>query len=90
MTTLLLISRGVVLMAVALYVYYFFQRKRDVAIHMWLIIVVGMFAGVVGQLIDVHLGNARWESAQFSVYFYIALILYSVWKLSAELKKRRQ
>lgn len=90
MTTLLLISRGVVLMAVALYVYYFFQRKRDVGLQMWLIIIVGMIAGVVGQLIAVDLGEARWESAQFSVYFYIALIIYSAWKLSAELKKRRQ
>jgi len=89
MTILLLISRGVVLIAVALYVYYFFQRKRDVALQMWLIIVVGMFAGVVGQIIDVYLGNARWGSAQYSVYFYIFLIIYSSWKLSVELKKRR-
>lgn len=89
MTTLLLISRGVVLICVALYVYFFFQRKSNVAIQMWLIIVVGMFAGVVGQLLDVYLGNARWGSAQFSFYFYVILIIYSSWKLIVELKKRR-
>ncbi|MHB8072818.1 hypothetical protein [Desulfosporosinus fructosivorans] len=88
MTTLLLISRGVVLICIALYVYLFFQRKSNVAIQMWLIIVVGMAAGVAGQLMDVYLGNARWASAQFSFYFYIVLIIYCSWKLVGELKKR--
>lgn len=89
MTTLLLISRGVVLVCVALYAYYFFKRKDNVALQMWLIIVVGMFAGIAGQLIDVYLGNAGWGKAQYSVYFYIVLIVYSAWKLSVEFKKRR-
>jgi len=89
MTTLLLISRGVVLMAIALYVYFFFKRKDNVALQMWTIIVVGMFAGIAGQLIDVNLGNIRWAKAQYSVYFYIILIGYSFWKLLGELKKRR-
>ena len=89
MTTLLLISRGVVFICVALYAYLFFQRKRDVALHMWLIIIVGMVAGVAGQLIDVYLGNARWGLAQYSVYFYVGLIVYCSWKLSVELKNRR-
>ena len=89
MTILLLISRGIVLIAVGLYAYFFFKRKDNVALQMWLIIVVGMFAGVAGQLIDVNLGNIRWGKAQYSVYFYIILISYSSWKLLKELKKRR-
>lgn len=67
---------------------YSFNERVIVAIQMWLIIVVGMAAGVAGQLMDVYLGNARWSSAQFSFYFYIVLIIYSSWKLVGELKKR--
>lgn len=90
MTILLLISRVVVVIAVALYAYYFFKRKDNVAFQMWLIIVIGMLAGVAGQLLDVKLGNIGWGKAQYSVYFYIVLISYSLWKLFGEYNKRRQ
>jgi len=90
MTIILLISRSVFLISVVFYLYYFTQRKKqNVVIQMWLTIVVGMFSGLVGELIGVYLGNFSWGSIQFSFYLYSALIIYSLWKLSSELKKRR-
>ncbi|EGW40820.1 putative membrane protein [Desulfosporosinus sp. OT] len=56
---------------------------------MWSTIVVGMFAGLVGELIGVKLGISNWGSIQISFYLYFALIVYSIWKLTFELKKRR-
>lgn len=90
MTIILMISRSVFLISVALYLYYFSRRKKhNVEIQMWLTIVVGMLAGLVGGLIDVYLGNYSWSSIQISFYLYTAAISYSLWKLSLELKKRR-
>lgn len=91
MKILLMVSNSVFLIAVVLYLYFFSQRKKkDVVIQMWLAIIVGMIAGLAGQLIGVHLGNAAWASIQISFYLYTTLIIYSLWKLSGELKKRRQ
>ena len=90
MTILLMISRSVFLISVVLYLYYFSKRKQhNVVINMWLTIIVGMAAGLVGQLIGVRLGNSSWGTIQISFYLYFALIIYSLWKLSLELKKRR-
>lgn len=90
MTILLMISRSVFLISVVLYLYYFSRRKKhDVVINMWVTIVVGMTAGLSGQLIGVYLGNFTWASIQISFYLYFALIIYSLWKLTLELKKRR-
>lgn len=90
MTILLMISRSVFLVSVVLYLYYFSRRKKhDVVIHMWSTIVVGMFAGLVGELIGVKLGISNWSSIQISFYLYFALIIYALWKLSLEIKKRR-
>lgn len=90
MTTLLMISRGLLLVCVLLYVYYFIRRKRqDNVIKMWVIIVVGLLAGVVGKLIEVNLGYSNWGSIQLSFVFSLALMGYSLWKLSSELKNRR-
>lgn len=90
MTILLMISRSVFLISVVLYLYYFSRRKQhNVVIQMWLTIVVGMLAGLVDELIGVNLGNSSWGSIQISFYLYSALIIYSLWKLSLELKKRR-
>ncbi|HBV87912.1 MAG TPA: hypothetical protein DEF42_14925 [Desulfosporosinus sp.] len=91
MTTLLMISRGLLLACVLFYIYYFIRRKRqNNVIKMWIIIVVGLLAGVVGKLIEVNLGYSTWSSIQISVLFSIALMGYSAWKLSLELKNRRQ
>lgn len=90
MTILLMASRSVFLISVVLYLYYFSRRKRhNVVIHMWLTIVVGMLAGLAGELIGVKLGNSTWSSIQMSFYLYSALVVYSLWKLSLELKKPR-
>lgn len=90
MTILLMISRSVFLIAVVLYLYYFSRRKKqNVIIQMWLSIIVGMFAGLVGQLIGVYLGTFSWGSIQISFYLYSVLIIYSLWKLTLELQKRR-
>lgn len=89
MTTLLLVSRSIFFIAVVLYIYYFSRRKKsNVEVHMWLTIVVGMLAALVGQLIEVNLGKTAWNSIQISFYLYCALIIYSLWKLSLEFKKR--
>lgn len=90
MTILLMISRSVFFISVGFYLYYFSRRKKhNVVIQMWLTIVVGMLAALVGQLIEVNLGNSSWGSIQISFYSFSALIIYSLWKLSLELKKRR-
>lgn len=90
LSILLLISNSVFLISVVFYLYYFSRRKKqDVVIQMWLSIVVGMLAGLVGQLINVSLGNYIWSNIQISFYLYLALIIYSMWKLFFEFKKRR-
>ncbi len=91
MTVLLMITRIVLLISVVLYLYFFFRRKqqKNVVIKMWLIIIVGLLAAVIGRLIEVNLGTSDWGSIQFSIYLSLAILSYSVWKLSAELKKRR-
>lgn len=84
------ISTSIFLVSVGFYLYYFSRRKQyNVVIPMWLTIVVGMLAGLVSQLIGVKLGKVTWSSIQLGVYLYLALIIYSLWKLSLELKKRR-
>ena len=90
MTILLMVSRSVFLVSILLYLYYFSRRKEhNVVIYMWFTIVVGMIAGLSGQLIGVYLGNFTWSSIQISFYLYFALIIYSLWKLTLEFKKRR-
>lgn len=90
MTILLMVSRSVFLISILLYLYYFSRRKEhNVVIYMWLTIVVGMVAGLSSQLIGVYLGNFTWASIQISFYLYFALIVYSLWKLTLEFKKRR-
>ncbi|MHB8072815.1 hypothetical protein [Desulfosporosinus fructosivorans] len=90
MTILLLVSRSVFLISVGLYLYYFSRRKKnDVVIQTWLTIVVGMFAGLVSALVDVNLGNYTWDSVRISFILYSMIIIYSLWKLFQELKKRR-
>ena len=78
MIILQMISKSVFLICVVLYLYYFSRRKQyNVVIQMWLTIVVGMLAGLVGELISVNLGNSSWGSIQVSFYLYFALIIYS-------------
>lgn len=90
MVILLMISRSVFLISVVLYLYYFSRRKKhNVVIQMWATIVAGMFAGLVGELIGVNLGDFSWGSEQIIIYLYSALIIYSLWRLSLVLKKRR-
>ena len=90
MTILLMISRSVFFIAVVLYIYYFSRRKNNyVVVHMWITVVVGMLAALVGQLIEVNLGKTSWGSIQINFYLYSALVIYSLWKLSKELNKRR-
>lgn len=91
MTLLLMISRSVLLTSVGLYLYLFSQRKKkDVVIQMWLTIVGGMSAGLVNALVDVKLGNYTWATVQISLVLYSGIIIYSLWKLSIELNKRRR
>lgn len=90
MTILLMISRSVFFIAVVLYIYFFSRRKKyNVVVQMWLTVIVGMLAALVGQLIEVNLGKTSWGSIQINFYLYSALIIYSLWKLSKELKERR-
>ena len=90
MTILLLVARSVFLISVGLYLYYFSRRKKnDVVVQMWLTIVVGMSAGLVSALVDVNLGNYTWASVRTSFFLYSGIIIYSLWKLSIELRKRR-
>jgi len=91
MTILLMISRSVFLISVVLYLYFFSQRKKkNVVIQMWLSIIAGMFAGLVGQLISVYLGEVTWASIQISFYLYSVLIIYSLWKVSTVFRKRHK
>lgn len=91
MMILLMISRSLFLVSVVLYLYYFSRRKKhDVVIQMWLSIIVGMISGLAIQLLGLYLGNSTWGLIQISSYLYFALIIYSVYKLILELKKRRQ
>lgn len=90
MEILLLITRGILLLCVILYIYYFTKRKKEnVLIKMWVIILVGLIVGVAGRLIDVKLGNLTWNSIQISLVLSVALIGFSVWKLLLELKKSK-
>ncbi|HZK84788.1 MAG TPA: hypothetical protein VFC58_08945 [Desulfosporosinus sp.] len=90
MIILLMISRSVFLISIIFYLYYFSrQKKHNVVIQMWLSIVIGMLAALAGQLIGINLGNFTWGSIQISMYLYAILIMYSLWKLSTELGKRR-
>lgn len=74
-----------------LYIYYFTQRKKQhVITKMWLIILVGLIAGVSGRLIDVNLGNLTWGSIQISLILSAILVCYCLWKLLSELKKDRE
>ena len=91
MTLLLMVSRSVLLISVGLYLYLFSQRKKsDVIIQMWLTILVGMAAGLVSALVEVKLGSYTWASVQISLLLYSGIIIYSLWKLSLEFKKRRR
>ena len=90
MALLLIITRIVFFISVGLYIYFFSRRKsHDVAIQMWLTIAVGMLAGLLSAIIDVNLGNYTLSAVQISLALYSAAIIYSLWKLSLELKKRR-
>lgn len=90
MTILLMVSRSVFFIAVVLYIYLFSQRKKkSVIVQMWLTVVVGMLAALSGQLIEVNLGKTSWASIQINFYLYLALVIYSLWRLTKELKKRQ-
>ena len=91
MALLLIITRILFFISVGIYLYFFSRRKsHDVVIQMWLTIAVGMLAGLASALIDVNLGNYTLSAVQISLALYSATIIYSLWKLSLELKKRRQ
>ena len=91
MTILLIISRSLILIFLVFYIYFFTQRKKhNVELQMWLTIIVGMIAGLSDKLIGINQGRYTWSSVQLSLLFYLALIIYSFWKLTIELKKRRQ
>jgi hypothetical protein len=91
MSILLMILRSIFVICVVLYLYYFSKRKNhSVVIYMWTIIIVGMLSGLLIQLIGIHLGTSQWSSIQISMFFYLALIIYSIWKLISEMKKRGQ
>ncbi len=89
MSILLMVLRSIFVLCVVLYLYYFSKRKKyGVAIYLWTIIIVGMASGLLIQFVEVYQGTSQWSSIQISVYFYLVLILYSIWKLISELKKR--
>ncbi len=89
MSILLMVLRSIFVLCVVLYLYYFSKRKKyGVTIYLWTIIIVGMSSGLLIQFIEVYQGTSQWSSIQISAYFYLALILYSIWKLISELKKR--
>lgn len=84
-----MVLRSIFVISVVLYLYYFSKRKKhNVVIYMWMIIIVGMTSGLLIQIIGVYLRTSQWASIQISIYFYLALIIYSIWKLITELKKR--
>jgi len=87
MKILLMISTSVFIISIILYLYFFTQRKKhNVVVQMWLTIIVGMVASLAVQLIRVN-GDLSGGSIQLSFFLYLALIIYSVWKLSVVLKK---
>lgn len=55
---------------------------------MWVTIIVGMLANLAIQIIDLKLGIFKWESVQISIFLLTAIVVYSLWKLSIELRKR--
>jgi hypothetical protein len=90
MTLILMVARSIFLICLVLYIYYFTRRKKhDVIIQMWSSILIGMLAGLISQLAGVKLGNVSWNSIQISFYLYCALIVYSLWRLLIESKRRR-
>ena len=90
MTVLLLVTRSLFLISIALYLYFLSQRKKhDVIIQMWACIIVGTLAGLAITFIPVYLGTTSWASIQYSFYLYSALIVYAIWKLSILIKSRR-
>ena len=89
MSILLMALRSIFIIAVVLYFYYFSKRKNhQVALYLWTIIIVGMASGLFIQLIEVYQRTAQWSSIQFSIFFYLVIIVYSIWKLISEIKKR--
>ncbi|MCB8816353.1 hypothetical protein [Desulfosporosinus shakirovi] len=81
--------RSIFFIAIGLYVYFITRRKQhDVVIQMWVTIIVGMFANLAIQIIDLKLGSSNWESVQISIFLLTAIVVYSLWKLSIELRKR--
>ncbi|AET68759.1 hypothetical protein Desor_3256 [Desulfosporosinus orientis DSM 765] len=90
MSIVLGVLRSVFFLAVALYIYYFTRRKQhDVVIQMWFAIIVGMFASLAIQLVNVSIGKLSWSSIQISFILLTGILIYSVWKAMTELKKRR-
>lgn len=90
MILLLGFLRSVLLICVILYIYYITRRKKnDVVIQMWLTVIVGMLSSLAIQIVNVVTGNSILDSVLLSILFLAALIAYSIWKVSRELKKRR-
>ncbi|SDH14857.1 hypothetical protein [Desulfosporosinus hippei] len=90
MILLLGFLRSVLLICVILYIYYITRRKKnDVVIQMWLTVIVGMLSSLAIQIVNVVMGNSILDSVLLSILFLAALIAYSIWKVSRELKKRR-
>ncbi|SHH83703.1 hypothetical protein [Desulfosporosinus lacus] len=81
--------RSIFFIAIGLYIYFITRRKQhDVVIQMWVTIIVGMLANLAIQIIDLKLGISKWESVQISIFLLTAIVVYSLWKLSIELRKR--
>ncbi|AFQ44434.1 hypothetical protein Desmer_2517 [Desulfosporosinus meridiei DSM 13257] len=90
MILLLGFLRSVLFICVILYIYYITRRKKnDVVIQMWLTVIVGMLSSLAIQIVNVVMGNAIFESVLLSISFLVALIAYSIWKVTREFKKRR-
>ena len=83
--------RSVFFISIALYIYYFSRRKKhDVIFQMWLMIIVGMISSLAIQLINVSIGNSKWESIQISFFLLTAIVFYSIWKLLIEFRLRKR
>ncbi|MDA8222719.1 hypothetical protein [Desulfosporosinus sp.] len=81
--------RSIFFIAIGLYIYFITRRKQhDVVIQMWVTIIVGMLANLAIQIIDLKLGISKWESVQISIFLLTAIVVYSLWKLSIDLRKR--
>jgi len=81
--------RSIFFIAIGLYIYFITRRKQhDVVIQMWVTIIVGMLANLAIQIIDLKLGISKWEPVQISIFLLTAIVVYSLWKLSIELRKR--